>query len=87
MFGSRTMEGDNMTQRAIANPKGLTEKEISNYLDKHPETVEYLRRMAEAQAIWEKFLRLKGARTIVRDLAAGSTAEVDLNASVSRTSA
>ena len=63
----------------------LSGKEVKLYLDQHPELLQYLKRFEKAQKTFGKFLRLTGSQKIVRDLAPGSTSEVDLNGAVSRT--
>ncbi|MBZ5701477.1 MAG: hypothetical protein LAN84_06490 [Acidobacteriia bacterium] len=63
----------------------VTERELQAYLNAHPEVVEYFSRMKKAQETFGNFLRLTGTQRIVRDLAVGSTAEVELNGAVSRT--
>lgn len=83
--GILSMEVIHMSRRAQLPREVVTERELQAYLDAHPEVVEYLSRMKRAQDAFANFLRLTGTQRIVRDLAAGSTAEVELNGSVSRT--
>ena len=77
--------GSQMSPRTQLPREIVTERELQAYLNAHPEVMEYLLRMKKAQEVFGNFLRLTGTQRIVRDLAAGSTAEVELNGSVSRT--
>ena len=74
-----------MSRRAHLPREIVTERELQAYLRAHPEVEEYLLRMMKAQEAFGSFLRLTSKQRIVRDLAAGSTTEVELNGSVSRT--
>ena len=74
-----------MTSKELARAEILLGKEARDYLAAHPEILEYLNRLAKAQEVFGRFLRLTGSRRIVRDLAGASTSEVELNGSLSGT--
>ncbi len=74
-----------MTTREPTNAEILLGSEVRDYLAAHPEVVEYLSRVARAQEVFGKFVRLAGSRKIVRDLAGASTSEVELDGSLSGT--
>ena len=74
-----------MAHNKLIPSEALLGKETKEYLKAHPEVAEYLQRMARAQELFGRIIRLTGSHRIVRDLASGSTSEVELNGTLSRT--
>ena len=59
------------------------EDETKRYLQSHPAVADRLRRAEQFYRVFGEYLRLTQGRVIVRE-SGGSTADVDLNATLSR---
>lgn len=74
-----------MSRKAQVPMGAASEKEVREYLQEHPEVERYFAQLSRVEQMFGRFLRLTAAPKIVRDLPSGSTVEVELNGSVSRT--
>lgn len=61
------------------------QKEVEKYLQDHPAVAKYLEELSKAQAVFGGYLRLAQPRIVLREISGASTADADLNATLSRT--
>ena len=58
--------------------------ELQEFYESHPQVEEQMERASKAYKIFENYLALTANRIVIRE-SGGSTAEVDLNGTLSRT--